>query len=149
MSAMNDLPRLAIVNEEVINFLQALAKQNEEHKLFQFLNGLDESYAGLRSQILLMNPLPSVESVYSMIQQEELQRQVLEDVQFGVESSALLSKNVEVRCSVCGNKGHTKEKCWQIIGYLSWHPRSKKNPQRKRGVNKQGQQSQSYGRTQN
>lgn len=58
-----------------------------------------------------MNPLPSVESVCSMIQQEELQRRVLDDVHIGVESSALLSKNVEIRCSVCGNKGHSKEKC--------------------------------------
>lgn len=34
LSAMNDLPRFIAVNEEVTNFLQALAKQNEEQKLF-------------------------------------------------------------------------------------------------------------------
>jgi len=78
-SAMNDLPKFTNVNEEITNFLHALTKQNEEQKLFQFLNGLDEMYAAQRSQILLMNPLPSVESVCSMLQQEELQKHVLED----------------------------------------------------------------------
>ena len=68
------------MNEEITDFLHALAKQNEEQRLFQFLNGLDALYASQRSQILLLNPLPSVDSVCSMLQQEELQRQVLEDV---------------------------------------------------------------------
>ncbi|KAJ8428466.1 hypothetical protein Cgig2_030249 [Carnegiea gigantea] len=37
----------------------------------------------------------------------------------------------EEKCGVCGNKGHSKEKCWLVIGYPSWHPRSKKFPQKK------------------
>ena len=119
---MNDLPKFNTVDEEITNFLHALTKQNEEQKLFQFLNGLDELYATQRSQILLMNPLPSVESVCSMLQQEELQKQVLEDAHPLLESLALLSKNIEIRsgemkCGVCGNKGHTNDKYWQVIGY--------------------------------
>jgi len=47
------------------------------------------------------------------------------------ETSALLSKGSNAVCEFCGNKGHTKEKCWQLIGYPSWHPRSKKLPQKK------------------
>ena len=74
LSAMNDLPRFFVMNEEIINFLQALAKQNEEQKLVQFFNGLDELYGTQRSQILMMNPPPSVEFVCSMLQQEELRR---------------------------------------------------------------------------
>ena len=34
LSAMNDLPRFTAVSEEITNFLQALAKQNEEQRLF-------------------------------------------------------------------------------------------------------------------
>jgi len=81
LSAMSDLPQFTVVTDEATNFMKALSKQNEEQRLFQFLNGLDETYSSQRSQILLMNPLPSVETVYSIIQQEELQRQVLEDTQ--------------------------------------------------------------------
>jgi len=144
---MNDLLRFTSVNEEIANFLHALAKQNAEQRLFQFLNGLDEVYASQRSQVLLMNPLPSVESVCSLLQQEEPQRQVLEDTHIQLESAALLTKNVEAKggdtkCSVCGNKGHSRDKCWQVIGYPNWHPRSKKNPQRRSGNYKQGFQQQ-------
>jgi len=64
---MNDLPKFTSVNEEITNFLQALARQTEEQKLFQFLNGLGEVYANQRSQILLMSPLSSVEFVCSML----------------------------------------------------------------------------------
>ena len=45
LSAMNDLPRFSVVTDEITNFLQALARQNEEQRLFQFLNGLDETYS--------------------------------------------------------------------------------------------------------
>ena len=38
--------------------------------------GLDECYANIRGQILLMNPMPSVAKAYSMIRQEEKQREV-------------------------------------------------------------------------
>ncbi|GKD61347.1 cysteine-rich receptor-like protein kinase 8, partial [Tanacetum coccineum] len=37
--------------------------------------GLDECYANVRGQILLMNPMPSVAKAYSMIRQEEKQKE--------------------------------------------------------------------------
>jgi len=116
LSGMNDLPQFTSMSEEITNFLQALTKQNEEQRLFQFLNGLDDLYASHRSQLLLMNPLPSVESACSMLQQEELQRQVLEDVHIQLESSALFSNNVDgrsgdIKCSQCGERGNSKDKC--------------------------------------
>ncbi|KAJ8443288.1 hypothetical protein Cgig2_015766 [Carnegiea gigantea] len=38
LSVMNDLPGFTSVTDEITNFRQALNKQNEEQKLFQFLN---------------------------------------------------------------------------------------------------------------
>ena len=106
------------------------------------MNGLDGIYSTQRSQILLMTPLPSVETVCAMLQQEETQREVLDEVKSYHESSALFRKGPEERCGQCGNKGHDKEKCWQLIGYPSWHPRSKKFPQKK--VNKEGSKNQKF-----
>ncbi|KAM7519479.1 hypothetical protein LguiB_018441 [Lonicera macranthoides] len=40
--------------------------------------GLNESYFAIRGQILLMQPLPTVRKVYSMLFQEEKQREVVE-----------------------------------------------------------------------
>ena len=58
-----------------------------------------------------------------ILQQEELLREILDQFkQPHYEASALYSKGVEEKCSVCAIKGHFKEKCWQVIGYPSWHP---------------------------
>jgi len=106
---MRKLPRINVATEEVNNFLQALAKQKEEQKLFQFLNGANQDYEQQRSQILLMTPLPPVETACA--QQEELQQEVLAETHLEMESSTLLSKGPNERCAQYGNKGHTREKC--------------------------------------
>lgn len=43
--------------------------------VIRFLRGLDEGYAGVRSQILLMDPFPQINQVFSMVIQHELQMQ--------------------------------------------------------------------------
>ncbi|KAL5824690.1 hypothetical protein ACOSQ3_020753 [Xanthoceras sorbifolium] len=48
--------------------------QHDQQKLMQFLMGLNDSYSGVRGQILLMNPLPLVRQAYSSVSQEEKQR---------------------------------------------------------------------------
>jgi len=65
---MNELPKISVIIEDIATFLQALNKQKEKQRLFQFLNGLDNRYKPQRSQLLLMTPLPNVESVCSLIQ---------------------------------------------------------------------------------
>ncbi|GJU30623.1 cysteine-rich receptor-like protein kinase 8 [Tanacetum coccineum] len=49
-------------------------ERDQRKRLIQFLMGLDECYANVRGQILLMNPMPSVAKAYNMIKQEEKQR---------------------------------------------------------------------------
>ncbi|PWA59712.1 hypothetical protein CTI12_AA224970 [Artemisia annua] len=126
---LNVLPVINSVTPEVSLFLAALNKQREEQRLFQFLNGLDECYSHQRSQILMIVPLPNVESACSLVQQEESQRML-----FGsssLESTALFSKGhvkdgvKDGKCSICGFKWHPPERCWEKVGYPSWHPKSK------------------------
>ncbi|GJT86700.1 cysteine-rich receptor-like protein kinase 8 [Tanacetum coccineum] len=50
-------------------------ERDQRKRLIQLLMGLDECYANIRGQILLMSPMPTVAKAYSMIRQEEKQRE--------------------------------------------------------------------------
>ncbi|CAO2813648.1 unnamed protein product [Amaranthus hypochondriacus] len=126
LDSLNVWPVLSVVSEEMQNFLDVLNKQRDEQKLFQFLTGLNDTYNPQRSHILMMTPLPSVEVVCSMIQQEESQREVSMNEKNDVEISAMFSKGNEV-CKACGMKGHAEDRCWTVVGYPRWHPKHKPN----------------------
>jgi hypothetical protein len=42
----------------------------------QFLMGLNETFTQVRGQILLMDPMPNIDRVFSLIRQEEWQRSI-------------------------------------------------------------------------
>ncbi|KAL2928082.1 AMP deaminase 2 [Bienertia sinuspersici] len=77
---LNVYPPITDINPEVAAYLSAKHQQDEEHKLFQFLNGLDELNGAIRSQLLMYSALPSVDEACCVIQQEESQRQTLKSV---------------------------------------------------------------------
>nr|GEX87670.1 hypothetical protein [Tanacetum cinerariifolium] len=104
LDSLNTLPVIARITPETTAFFNALSKQKEDQRLFQFLNGLEECYIHQRSQIL-MNPLPNVESACSLIQQKESQR-VLFGSSSNVEITALYSRgNVKDKCGISGSSG--------------------------------------------
>ncbi|KAL8131685.1 hypothetical protein AgCh_007577 [Apium graveolens] len=103
---MNVLPAIANLTDEIRAFLRALEVQKQESRLFQFLNGLDDCYAPQRSQILMTVPLPTVEMVCSLIQQEESQKSVLND-SLGHDISVMYNKSV--------------------IGYPKWHTKHRRS----------------------
>lgn len=48
-----------------------LASHLQSEKSWQFLMGLGESFTTVRSQILAMNPIPSINKIYSLVQVDE------------------------------------------------------------------------------
>ncbi|KAL0303352.1 UNVERIFIED_CONTAM: Retrovirus-related Pol polyprotein from transposon RE1 [Sesamum radiatum] len=69
-----------------------LADTNSSSQLIQFLMGLEDNYDHVRSQILLMDPLPSVGKAYSMILQIQKQRDIhMESAQDGVMNARFLA----------------------------------------------------------
>ncbi|XP_074267149.1 uncharacterized protein LOC141590457 [Silene latifolia] len=68
---MNNYPKITKMTSEITTYVQAVNKQTEERRLSLFLNGLDKDYKVLRSNILLMSPLPPVDTTFSILLQEE------------------------------------------------------------------------------
>ncbi|KAL5579742.1 hypothetical protein UlMin_012184 [Ulmus minor] len=103
--------------------------QNQEYVL-QFLMGLNDSYSHVRAQILMLDPLPSINKVFSLVIQEERQRGLISYCFTSVSSPNIAAFGVATGnynpykrrrdkplCTHCGFLGHTIDKCYNIHGY--------------------------------
>ena len=96
-----------------------------------FLMGLNDTYSAVRGQILLMDPIPPLSKVFSLLLQDERQRKVGAGKKFQVDTAAVLAalgnknnarnfnKNMAGRpqCTHCGAIGHVVDKCYKLHGY--------------------------------
>ena len=112
------------VNERISNL-------HHREAIMQLLMGLNDSFSHIQGQILLMDPIPSVDKVYSLLIQDEKQSSIGQGSSNGpfVESTALAGKVMihgskpfkkgkeRPTCSHCGLLGHTIEKCYKVHGY--------------------------------
>ena len=75
--------------------LKTVMSYHHQQHVYQFLMGLNESYSHVRGQILLMDPLPSINKVFSLIIQEERQRMISSpSPSFNQNTTALFTKAV-------------------------------------------------------
>ena len=72
---------------------KAIASTFFSHQLMQFLMGLNESFDSVRSQILLLDSIPSVNKVYSMVLIIEKQQEVTDIFTETVENTALCTRS--------------------------------------------------------
>ncbi|KAA8549485.1 hypothetical protein F0562_001169 [Nyssa sinensis] len=104
--------------------------------------GLNESYAGMRGQVLMLDPLPSVAKVFNLVVQEEIQRAIgsgqlpsSESMAFNISqpSSFIVVASIQNKpkrdrliCSHCGAMVHTVDRCYKLHGYpLGYKSKSK------------------------
>ena len=107
------------------NLGQKLNDLQHQDLVMQFLMGLNDSYAQVRAQILLMDPLPPINKVFSLLIQEERRCSVGNNSSPHVESSTLVTKvssslgiknnknskgKEKLTCNHFGMNGHTVEK---------------------------------------
>ena len=116
-----------------------LEAQHKEH-VFRFLMGLNDSYGNVISQILLIEPFPSLSKVCSLILQEEKKRSIghgfhivqsSNDVAMYANNSRGFhanqghnhggkgnnSKKDRPVCTYYGLTGHIADKCYKLHGY--------------------------------
>ncbi|XP_070049710.1 uncharacterized protein [Nicotiana tomentosiformis] len=123
----------------------AMHEFNEAQKLIQFLSGLNETYSTVKSNILMIGPISSVEKTYSILIRDEKQREINSGSQpFSSDSTSFIANsnsnsgsnqpnttrnctqmmNFEPRrsilsCKYCKNPGHTVNKLYKLHGFPS------------------------------
>ena len=125
--------------------------RREKEKALQFLLGLNGNFDRLRSNVLSMEPTPSLSKLFSLaLQEEQSFVRVNEQTSHSLEGAAFAAKTdrrgnentrsqaprsrSSKRCEHCKKMGHLKEECFEIIGY----PANWKNNQQSRGGNHGG-----------
>ncbi|GJT06568.1 putative RNA-directed DNA polymerase, partial [Tanacetum coccineum] len=137
-----------------------LKEHNQLIKLMQFLMGLDEVYAPIRSIILTSDPLPDVRGAFATLSRDESHRGSQSSSTSKTGNSAFVARpntrntsnwnnnnnNNQSRrlnrpnlvCTHCNMNGHTADRCFELIGYP---PSFKKN--NNNGFNKNASSSNS------
>uniref|UniRef100_A0A803PBM6 Uncharacterized protein n=1 Tax=Cannabis sativa TaxID=3483 RepID=A0A803PBM6_CANSA len=113
-----------------------------QNLVLQFLTGLNESYASVRAQILLNEPIPNLSRVFPMIVQEKRQQTLGSSDNPPLASSIrLLSTNLprnkkpKPSCSHCGKPSHLVDKCFFIHDFPLGYGDKKKNEKSKAQAN--------------
>ncbi|CAA7043502.1 unnamed protein product [Microthlaspi erraticum] len=105
----------------------------EHSRVIKFLAGLNESYAIIRSQIIMKKHVPMLSEIYNLLDQDHSQRSILtvpnaSACHIAAPDSVPISLNAtqaahypqkqnKPLCSYCGYTGHTVETCFKIHGY--------------------------------
>ena len=119
-----------------------------------FLMGSNDSFNHIRGQLLLLDPLPPINKVFSLVAQEERQRSVTSHINLGKVDSAnglaftfrneaqnakrslgaytqISGYNRNLRkdkpfCTHCNFPGYTIDRCYKLHGYpLGYKPKSR------------------------
>ncbi|GMI63777.1 hypothetical protein HRI_000047000 [Hibiscus trionum] len=112
--------------------VRKMIDEQQRELTMQFLMGLNESFAHVRGQILLLDPLPSITKVFSLVAQEESQRSIrlsnpIAEATFAVKTYNGTKKG-RPQCNHCGLLGHIKDKCYRLHGFPpSYTVRSKQS----------------------
>ncbi|XP_057252267.1 uncharacterized protein LOC130592117 [Beta vulgaris subsp. vulgaris] len=130
------------LNKCTCQFVKRLADIEAEDKLMQFLLGLNSGFESTITNILSMEPLPTINRAFSITQQIEKQKEISGVLEIGESSAMAVHKynqgmsaaiqrfqgkkdwkkeKLEKKCDHCKGKGHTMDQCFKIIGYPEWY----------------------------
>ncbi|CAA0825574.1 Unknown protein [Striga hermonthica] len=96
---------------------KGVVQQDAETKLIQFLMGLSDVYDNVRNQIMLIDPLPTVNKAYSMLLTAERQRNIQTEYGSKIDNASMVAKTGFGRGNSFGQaRGATEGKGWDSAG---------------------------------
>ncbi|XP_071729035.1 uncharacterized protein [Rutidosis leptorrhynchoides] len=118
--------------------VEAYRKAIDRLRVHIFLAGLDDDLEQIRGEILRKESIPTLEECYALIRREVIRRQTLNGDHKYIEAAAMVSRNKGKAptfgargekptnsCSECGKTGHSKERCFKVVGYPDWWDHSR------------------------
>ncbi|GAU18579.1 hypothetical protein TSUD_325710 [Trifolium subterraneum] len=135
--SQGDLIRISELQQEIYSLRQdhrsctcrnrctceAMRSARNNHTLMhtiRFLTGLNDQFSVVKSQILLIDPLPQMNKVFSMVLQHERQNNLasLDDSKFLVHAARTgkQASGAKRVCSFCGKDNHVVENCFKNNG---------------------------------
>ena len=75
-SLWDELNSVALVNPCILGNAKSILDQQNQDRAMEFLQGVHERFSAVRSQILLMDPFPSIQRIYNIVRQEEKQQEI-------------------------------------------------------------------------
>ncbi|KAF5442808.1 hypothetical protein F2P56_035426 [Juglans regia] len=110
--------------------MKSFLDRSQRDCVLQFLMGLNDSYSPIRDQIMLLDPLPPVSKVFSLVQQQERHHRITshsqpsETLALTVKKPYTPSKSSPTNqtnprkdrpyCTHCKISGHTVENCFKL-----------------------------------
>jgi hypothetical protein len=122
--------------------------EQEKEEVHQFLMGLNDQYEIIISQILNMEPFPSINKAHAFVTKEEKQLDIAsigcdhstEVVAFAIKPFSYQTREFareqskgnwqggtsKLKYTYCDKPGHSKDKCFKLVGYPpSWQSKTK------------------------
>jgi GAG-pre-integrase domain len=111
----------------------------QKQRVYTLLDGLDDTLDSIRAQVVQLSPFPSVEQAYGYIRREATRQGIMLKDGAAPNSFAMVSKGYKsgklsnfqsknfihtdkskLKCTSCGKTRHTRENCFEVIGYPEW-----------------------------
>ncbi|KAJ9561968.1 hypothetical protein OSB04_007128 [Centaurea solstitialis] len=139
VSIFQEIDTRLTTHEETVAQTVSLNKTLARLRVHIFLAGLDPEFNQARGEILRKDPPLDLESCYAYIRKDQNQRHTMEEPK--PESDGMVhvatrnrptkgkhsnSKGTTFTCTHCGEEGHSKQRCYEIIGYPDWWDFTKK-----------------------
>ncbi|RVW21623.1 Retrovirus-related Pol polyprotein from transposon TNT 1-94 [Vitis vinifera] len=104
----------------------------QEDRVHVFLDGSDDRLDKIRSDVLQLQPFPTVELAYAHVRREDIRQAIMTSSSNIALGAVMASKGLKLgkpkskpqsdgtKCTHCGNVKHTRETCFKLHGYPEW-----------------------------
>ncbi|XP_011622989.1 uncharacterized protein LOC105420580 [Amborella trichopoda] len=115
----DDIDSLTITPKWSCGAVKEITQLKQNEMVFQFLMGLNDSFSNVRSNILTMDPLPSMNKAYALILQDERARSDNNYAnQFRGRGNGCGGRRCDrPRFDHCGYFGHVRDQCHKLHGW--------------------------------